>query len=150
MKNSYTRSDIEKILKKCERSFLKKESVLFDVNGSERSITHKFAEYLQKEFGFVWDVDCEYNRDSDKIKKLPREEGISCVGGAVYPDIIVHRRTKSENLLVIEAKKDVPVDKATEDKLKLDKFKKVFGYKFAIYLNFNTKDSSIDYYFIGI
>ncbi|HQK46046.1 MAG TPA: hypothetical protein PLP52_03750, partial [Syntrophorhabdaceae bacterium] len=34
---------------------------LIDKNANERSITHKLAEHLQKEFPY-WHVDCEYNR----------------------------------------------------------------------------------------
>ena len=44
---------------------------------NERSIAHKFATYLEDEFQ-GWDVDCEYNRNLEKQKrlKLPEESSL--------------------------------------------------------------------------
>ena len=36
---------------------------------NECSINHKFAYHLQHQFP-EWDVDCEYNKDEDKVKEL--------------------------------------------------------------------------------
>jgi len=69
---------------------------LFDSEANERSITHKLAEYLQRQFP-VWQVDCEYNRRMNETKKIGRKR--------VFPDIIVHKRRTNDNLLVIEVKK---------------------------------------------
>lgn len=74
----------------------------------ERSITHKIAEHLQHIFP-DWNVDCEYNRDKLETKRLEVEipdavDDTDVV--TVYPDIIVHKRGRKENLLVIEAKKE--------------------------------------------
>ncbi|MEK4347227.1 hypothetical protein [Paenibacillus sp. FSL P4-0184] len=111
-----------------------------DVN--ERSITHKIGEYLQQEFGSFYSVDCEYNRNflnihrSKKIYILDRKleelaEGKTALEIitdkayrelSVYPDIIVHKRGKSKNLLVIEVKKSSSRINNDFDFLKLDAY----------------------------
>lgn len=45
------------------------DAYLLKHNLSERSITHKLAEHYQQLF-YEWDVDCEYNRNLDKNKKI--------------------------------------------------------------------------------
>ena len=103
---------------------------LLENNAHERSLTHKFAEYLQELFP-NYDVDCEYNLDIKKRKKwLPERSDeklrnilvklkdsikpysdrltseIDKLQVNFYPDIIVHKRgTNKHNLLIIEAKK---------------------------------------------
>ena len=75
-------------------AFLKAEGDLLQLNANERSITHKLAEYLQREFS-DWNVDCEYNRLGAAIKRLPAPEAIGSDdedGRTIFPDIIVHRR----------------------------------------------------------
>src|SRR3990172_335038 len=91
----------EELLKK---KFLKSVNYLFKNDlfllkndASERSITHKLAEYLQKEFP-EWHVDCEYNRDLDDVKRRTNDTGFN-------PDIVVHIRDTDKNLLIIEVKK---------------------------------------------
>ena len=95
--------------------------VLLENDVSERAITHKLAEYIQRYLpGF--DVDCEYNRNVElgqyspktikpieetrkKILTLPAEVD-KALEVSTYPDIIVHRRLKNDkNLLVVEVKK---------------------------------------------
>ena len=85
---------------------------LLVVNVSERCIATRLAMYLREYFG-DYDVDVEYNRDGDIIKKLQsvvqryprsRDEETQCQ--RVLPDVIVHRRgDHNSNLLVIEMKK---------------------------------------------
>jgi len=96
----------------------KYDGYLLDNDVNERSITHKLAEHLQREFP-RWNVDCEYNRlnrnakrlrmvfDQHKEHFLPDEECIleDLVARTVYPDIIIHKRGTHENLVVIEVKK---------------------------------------------
>jgi hypothetical protein len=69
---------------------------LLDVNANERSITHKLAEHLQREFP-NWHVDCEYNRLGSDTKRLqirsigePNVEDTEAK--TVFPDIIVHHK----------------------------------------------------------
>jgi hypothetical protein len=88
-------------------SFLTHESNLLCIDVNERSITHKIAEYLQYNFK-EWNVDCEYNRLGDKVKTLPKPiktNSNDTDAKTIFPDIIVHKRGKNENLLVIEVKK---------------------------------------------
>ncbi len=95
---------------------------LLQYNVSERSIAHKFAQYLTILFP-GYDVDCEYNRnvEADNGKKyirllkdnaahyglLPKDKkDVEIVYRNVFPDIIVHKRgSNKHNLLIIEIKK---------------------------------------------
>ena len=93
---------------------LRRDERLFNIHVNERTITHRLALYLEEPFT-GWDVDCEYSRvgeDPNKYKKLilPEEGSLTDFdpdGSRVYPDIVIHHRTRmedSENLLVIEVK----------------------------------------------
>ena len=79
-----------------------------DIDANERSITHKLAEYLQDEFP-VWNVDCEYNRRGDKVKRLVTNfasiDPMDTEAKTVFPDITVHRRQTDQNLIALEVKK---------------------------------------------
>ena len=75
----------------------KHDHFLITNNTSERAITHKLAEYIQGLFP-EWHVDCEYNRRGEDRPKDIQGKRTS------YPDIIIHRRNKKDNLLIIEAK----------------------------------------------
>lgn len=72
---------------------------------SERAITHKFGTYLQillgnKEELCKYDVDCEYNKNIDELKKTPNFQN------GTYPDIIIHKRSSNDsNLIIMEFKK---------------------------------------------
>ncbi len=102
--------EIKLKLEESLNEFLERDKylVLHDVH--EQAITSKIACYLEKRVTSPieggWDVDVEYNRNGEAPKSLRSE-------GNVKPDIIVHRRgrnnivkTGSNNLLVIEVKKD--------------------------------------------
>ncbi len=98
-----------------------KDNFLLKHDISEWAISHKLAVYLNDKFPGL-DVDCEYNgyanadnhkkylmilhsrlkdlgqlRDSDSDGELLKR--------SVFPDIIVHKRGKNSNLLIIEVKK---------------------------------------------
>lgn len=100
------------------RAFFRSDHDLLDRDVNERSITHKLAEHLQRQFENHCEdlkVDCEYNRHVSDIKRLLVLK--DAIGGdavevddsearTVYPDIIVHQRgSDKRNLLVIEVKK---------------------------------------------
>ena len=99
--------------------FLSRDEYLITNDVNERSLTHKFAEYLQAEFP-DWNVDCEYNRLGSNPKMLDKIYGqvpdTDLAARTVYPDIIVHHRG-ADNLLVIEAKRRDVDD--TKDRMKL-------------------------------
>lgn len=105
---------------------------LLDVDANERSITHKLAEHLQREFP-EWHVDCEYNRRRRESKRLEAK--------TVFPDIIVHRRRTDENLLVMEVKKDSGRDDSGDVK-KLKQFTKdpKYRYKYGLLLKLRHDD----------
>jgi len=120
------------------RQLLDEDPHLLRVDASERSISHRLGLHLTSEFP-EWDVDCEYNRDHHKIKRLILLEPCSIdassdCGSPVYPDVIVHKRGTSENLLVIEVKKSTSNVPDGRDVEKLRAFRKDLGYQYGLFL----------------
>ena len=72
----------------CE--FFDEEYDLLKRNVNERSIAHKLAEHLQRQFEGL-KVDCEYNRLGDDLKTL-YPKNTQTARERVFPDIVVHRR----------------------------------------------------------
>jgi hypothetical protein len=110
--------------------------------GNERSITHRLAVYIEELFP-NYHVDCEYNLNCEsktnkkeialfdeeikkykpKKKRKIKDELEERVNVSVFPDIIVHRRGKSKNnLLIIEIKKSDSHISCEYDYLKLQKY----------------------------
>ena len=121
-----------------------KDLLLLRLDANERSMTHKLAEYLQREFQ-EWDVDCEYNRLGAETKRMLRERnGLipkdDTNAETVYPDIIVHHRNTRKNFLVIEAKKSSNRRGPEDDKDKLRDFKREIGYENAAFVEFVVGD----------
>jgi hypothetical protein len=123
----------------------KRDSDLLKWDVNERSITHKFAEHLQREFR-SWNVDCEYNRDQGHNKELnlpsrKSTESNDVHATTVFPDIIIHHRGTGDNLVVIEAKKstNTAVDADEWDFKKLEEFQRwAFNYDVAVFVKFQT------------
>ena len=115
------------------------DAFLFQIDANERSITHRLAIHLTARF-HEWDVDCEYNRDGFDPKMLHGPDGggdpNETDGSRVYPDIIVHHRGKSENLLVIEVKKSTSKISDEADLAKLQGLRQQLGYQYALFLRF--------------
>lgn len=124
----------------------KTDSHLFESNVNERSISHKLAEILQKYFGSSWHVDCEYNRDGHNPKCLHLAVDVlksDCLSArTVYPDIIVHKRNTSDNLIVIEIKKSTNEDDRHKDFFKLKAFKNELKYKFCVFIEFSMTEQN--------
>ena len=132
------------------REFFCEDSDLLYLDASEKSITHKLAEHLQRQFTDRENlkVDCEYNRyDADKYpaKRLSYEDKTSPTdrskGKLVYPDIVVHRRaSNADNKIVIEVKKSNTTNKNRDkDRKRLRAFTKregKYGYKLGLFLEF--------------
>ncbi len=80
------------------------DAELFDLGTdgvNEQTITFRLGLYLHGLFE-GYHVDCEYNRIWDKPKACQRAEKQS-----MKPDVIIHRRrSDTENLFCLEAKKD--------------------------------------------
>ncbi|MDQ0088845.1 hypothetical protein J2T12_002255 [Paenibacillus anaericanus] len=129
---------------------------------SERAITHKLAEYLQYEFGSFYSVDCEFNRNfllqgrskkihvlDDEIRELVNNKSpLEIINDlayrelSVYPDIIVHKRGESVNLLVVEIKKSNNQLGSKFDSLKLKAYTDPseannLNYQYGLYINFD-------------
>ncbi len=113
--------------------------LIMDVN--ERTISHRLANYLEPHFP-GWNVDCEYNRNHDDPKRVDIRrrniESDDTQATTVFPDIIVHKRGTTDNLVVIEMKKTTSAENDKYDLGKLDAFKYQLGYKFAIFIKVKT------------
>ena len=113
-------------------------------DANERALRHRLAVQLEKHFD-NWDVDCEYDgvqRDQKLVDELAAE--LATYGGdeplvrdtsgrTVHPDIIIHHRGSSQNLLAVEVKKDssrVP-DQVDRAKLALQKDDPRLAYRYA-------------------
>jgi hypothetical protein len=156
-----TREGIEQVLNDSLADLFCRDSHLLKFDVSERAITHKLAEYLQARIPNL-NVDCEYNRNSE-ISNDPKkiviekkridelfEGGITysklaeLVSISIFPDIIVHRRTKNdENLLVVEVKKRNSTVTHDHDYNKLRAFTEISGrnpyhYKYGVFLLLDT------------
>ncbi|GAB4314094.1 MAG: hypothetical protein Kow0019_13670 [Methanobacteriaceae archaeon] len=137
--------EVESKVNKALNKLFKNDHYLLFADANERSISHKFAEYLQQEFE-EWNVDCEYNRDHHDIKRisdwknrcLKEKEYEDADAKTVYPDIIIHHRNTRNNLLVIEIKKSTNTDNGKCDIKKIRNFIKELNYKYGIFINFKV------------
>lgn len=112
---------------------------------NECSINHMLAFHLQSQFE-GWDVDCEYNKNYGRAKKLklPKDkvDWNDTEAKSVFPDIIVHRRgDTSPNLLVIEVKKSSNRSDRKHDYNKLEQYGDVLSYYCALFLEIGTKEN---------
>jgi hypothetical protein len=144
----YERRYVEKKVNCALDALVKNDLFLLQTDVNERSVSHRLAEYLQ---GFFpsWHVDCEYNRDHDRKKELtyplPSEPIDSLRARTVFPDIIIHCRNTTHNLLVIEMKKDANSDRDEEekDKNKLRAFlKPPYCYQYGLFIAFDNDGGS--------
>jgi len=119
---------------------------LLGIDANERSITFRFAMYLQLSFP-GWTIDCEYNRDGIEPKRLrhlelyPDIEDVEAK--TVFPDVIVHRRGTQQNHLVLEFKKSTSRVDRQIDLLKLRGYKQQLGYEHALFVEVGTEGQSI-------
>ena len=101
--------DLEEKIIRAADGLLKHDAYLLAHDVNERSITHQLAIHVKQQFP-EWDVDCEYNRNHDNVKRLDLPPRNNIRAGdlnatTVFPDVIVHRRGSDDNLVVIEVKK---------------------------------------------
>jgi len=141
------KDEIEQKLSNAILRFLEKDGLLLEIDANERSISHRLAGYLQEEF-WDWDVDCEYNRKGHaEVKRLnlpvERISSNDTEARTVFPDIVVHRRATSDNLLVVEVKKTTSHISSERDIQKLQAFREQLGYQYALFLKFVTGESEI-------
>lgn len=122
--------------------FYEKDAHLIDINVHERSIAHKFAEYLQLLFP-DYNVDCEYDRHGKYTKKLEgiTECSIERTTDRILPDIIIHKRgDDKKNLVVFEIKSKSNATPCDIKKLELlTKKSGEFKYKFGFFVQFGNE-----------
>lgn len=145
MPNTLTGADVKSRLLSALETLVEKDNHLLTVDANERSITHRLAVYLEDLFP-GWNVDCEYNRNLDAVKRagipVRNTKTDKLNAPTVFPDIIVHHRNSEDNLLVIEAKKETTEEDhecgevCSCDQFKLLKFREQLGYVNSAYLVF--------------
>ena len=87
--------------------FYGRETYLFANDLGERTLTHRLAVHLEKQFA-GWEVDCDYDRLGERTLRLPHGTIVSTddhLAKSIYPDIVVHQRKIPNNLLAIELRK---------------------------------------------
>lgn len=151
----YNKIEIESIIHEAIKDLLENDFFLLEKNVIERSITHKLGCYLQSIIGNEYNVDCEYNKSNlseedikkKVIKRFPGNiaDKASEKEQRVYPDIIIHNRGKSKNVLIIEVKKSEKLDKYYEyEDYKLKAYTNKGGYlkyDYGILLNLGIGES---------
>ena len=125
---------------------LENDNDLLGIDANERSITFRFAMYLQQHFP-DWTVDCEYNRDGTDPKRLGHLElypdSEDDEAKTVFPDVIVHRRGTRNNYLVLEFKKSTSRIDRQIDLRKLRGYKQQLGYEHALFVEVGTEGQAI-------
>jgi hypothetical protein len=89
------------------QEFYARETFLLEKDLGERTLTHRLAVHLEKQFP-GWSVDCDYDRLGERTLRLPHGTIVSTddhFGKSIYPDIVVHQRDIPNNLLAIEVRK---------------------------------------------
>ena len=164
---NYTQEEIKKKVKVAIGVLWKNDSFLLKNDVNERSISHKFAEYLQQQFP-EYHVDCEYNKQVDQYDELTKKEVLfnkeeeekyfpktidirDTNSHTVYPDIIIHiRGSKENNLLAIEVKKNSNSEilSQVKDYVKLKKFMEQLSYPLSCFVGFgrNQKESIPEFF----
>lgn len=156
-----TLDEIKQVVEHSLSDLFNKDLILLQNDVSERAITHKLAEYIQKRIPYLH-VDCEYNRDATRnntspkliyIKEKTKEEVHKAIDNddddvlisiSTYPDIIVHRRgTNDRNLLVVEVKKKNSRVGSEHDKLKLYAFtqksnRNLYNFTYGVFICLET------------
>jgi hypothetical protein len=122
--------------------FYEKDKHLIEINVHERSIAHKFAEYLQLLFP-DYNLDCEYDKRGKYTKKLEdiRQCAKERTTNRILPDIIIHERGYDRNNLVIfEIKSKSGATACDIKKLELlTKESGQFRYHFGFFVRFGSE-----------
>lgn len=128
--------DIQQLL----NDFMLEQCSLLQSDASEQAIAHQLAIKFSQNF-LGWDIDCEYNRSMDTVKRLiyaVSPTGEVCERNVV-PDIIIHKRRTNNNLLAIEIKKSTNREDSFKDLSKLTAFRDQLGYQNSLFIRFLTK-----------
>lgn len=147
----FSKDNIISVLKGACDLVISRDSALFEINISERALTHRLWVYLEQllpeEYKNNYFIDCEYNRDGFAEKAIRYEDKDE--DSSVYPDIIIHQRCSTGNLLIIEAKKDAIKTDFKNDKKKLKQYCKEYHYQYAFFINFSTSERKIEIHLLN-
>lgn len=107
------------------------------LNVREQAVMHRLAREMQSKFP-DWDVDADYNRRGDEVKRLQRPGGGQ---KDIRPDILVHIMGEQINLLAVELKLGDNSD-IDDDIFKLEGLthpEKGFAYPVGVHLQLDFK-----------
>ena len=152
----YTKEIVEEILNQAIDKLFEVDSYLLkeNYNINERAVSHRLALHLNDHFKETdYNVDIEYNRiraeygnmeDVGNLmgKKLHWENSDEDSGENsrfVFPDIIVHKRDKHDNLIEIEIKMAWKNGKKQYDLDKINQYLDELNYKFGVYIELSEK-----------
>jgi hypothetical protein len=133
--------------------FYARETILLEKDLGERTLTHRLAVHLEKQFE-GWDVDCNYDRLGERTLRLPKGTIVSTddhIGKSIFPDIVVHHRAVPENLLAIEVRKASNHQPPEHDQHKLRALTDPhlwFAYRIGVYLVLG-KNSVVSDVYVG-
>ena len=130
---------IHDLLETALKKLFKQDAYLLSNGASERSVSHKLAEYLQELFP-DYNVDCEYNRHGIDKKYLQNiNECRDSDSNLVLPDILIHIRGNDDNnLIVIEMKTSNESEKCDIKKLELFISQEGdYKYKYGFFIRFH-------------
>jgi len=137
------------------REFYAHETFLFEKDLGERTLTHRLAVYLEKQFA-GWQVDCDYDRLGERTLRLPHGTIVSTddhLGKSVFPDIVVHQREIPNNLLAVEVRKAGNHQPPEHDQHKLRALTDPhlwFAYGIGVYLVLGKSSVVSDVYIGGV
>ena len=135
--------------------FYAHETYLFEKDLGERTLTHRLAVHLEKQFS-GWTIDCDYNRLGERTLRLPHGTIVSTddhFGKSVYPDIVVHQREIPNNLVAIEVRKAANHQSPEHDQHKLRALTDPhlwFAYWIGVYLVLGNNSVVADVYTGGV
>jgi hypothetical protein len=136
------------------KEFYARETHLFEKDLGERTLTHRLAVHVEKQFP-GWQVDCDYNRLGERTLRLPKGTIVStddAIGKSIYPDIVVHRCEIPNNLLAIEVRKASNHQPPEHDRHKLRALTDPhlwFAYRIGVLLTLAKKAVSSSEVYVG-
>ena len=135
------REDADSLIRQALQSVEETHLELFDLDASERALTHHLAVAVEALVPAPLRVDIEYHRHGVDIKLLTLPDRVTLEGPdmptRVIPDLVVHERGADEsNLIVLEVKKNS--GSIEFDRFKLRAFKRELGYAHAGHVVFRS------------
>jgi hypothetical protein len=137
------------------QEFYAHERFLFEHDLGERTLTHRLAVHLEKQFS-GWEVDCDYDRLGERTLRLPHGTIVSTddhLAKSIYPDIVVHQRAIPNNLLAVEVRKAANHQAPEHDRHKLRALTDPhlwFAYWIGLYLVLGKTSVVADVYVGGV